>query len=76
MHILAKHILTLTCILNLMLFAGNVCAEPIPVFVSILPQKYFVERIGGDEVNVEVMVKPGESPATFNPNPKKISRLA
>jgi zinc transport system substrate-binding protein len=76
MHILAKHILTLTCILNLMLFAGNVCAEPIPVFVSILPQKYFVERIGGDEVNVEVMVKPGESPATFNPNPKKMSRLA
>jgi zinc transport system substrate-binding protein len=44
--------------------------------VSIAPQKYFVERIGGDEVQVEVMVKPGESPATFNPNPKKMSHLA
>ena len=51
-------------------------AEPYLVFVSIAPQKYFVERIGGKEVEVEVMVKAGESPATFNPNPKKMSRLA
>ena len=50
-------------------------AEPVSVFVSIAPQKYFVERIGGEQVRVEVMVKPGESPATFNPNPKKMSRL-
>ncbi len=51
-------------------------AEPIPVFVSILPQKYFVERIGKEHVKVEVMVGPGESPATFNPNPKKMSLLS
>ncbi|MEC9423105.1 MAG: zinc ABC transporter substrate-binding protein, partial [Nitrospinota bacterium] len=50
--------------------------EPIPVFVSIIPEKYFVERVGGDEVKVHVMVKAGESPATFNPNPKKMSELA
>ena len=54
----------------------KVWAEPIPVFVSIVPQKYFVERIGGEQVNVEVMVKSGESPATFNPNPKKMSLLS
>ncbi|MBC8284638.1 MAG: zinc ABC transporter substrate-binding protein [Nitrospinae bacterium] len=51
-------------------------AQPYLVFVSIAPQKYFVERIGGKEVEVEVMVKSGESPATFNPNPKKMRRLA
>jgi zinc transport system substrate-binding protein len=51
-------------------------AEPIPVFVSIAPQKFFVERIGGEQVKVEVMVKSGESPATFNPNPKKMSLLS
>ena len=50
--------------------------KPIPVFVSILPQKYFVERIGKEQVKVEVMVNPGESPATFNPNPKKMSLLS
>ena len=54
----------------------KVWAEPIPVFVSIVPQKYFVERIGREQVKVEVMVKPGESPATFNPNPKKMSLLS
>jgi zinc transport system substrate-binding protein len=54
----------------------KVWAEPIPVFVSIVPQKYFVERIGGEQVKVEVMVKSGESPATFNPNPKKMSLLS
>jgi len=62
--------------ITLLSFSNSYAAEPLPVFVSILPQKYFVERIGGDEVKVEVMVNPGESPATFNPNPKKMSRLA
>ena len=32
------------------------------VTVSILPQAYFVERIGGDFVAVNVMVGPGEDP--------------
>ena len=66
-----KAVIFLIGIFNFIPFYGQVYAEPIPVFVSILPQKYFVERIGGNEVNVEVMVNPGESPATFNPNPKK-----
>ncbi len=64
------------CILSTVYIPSRVCAEPIPVFVSIVPQKYFVERIGGDQVKVEVMVKSGESPATFNPNPKKMSLLS
>ncbi len=63
-------------LIHLLSFPDKCRADPIPVFVSILPQKYFVERIGGDHVKVEVMVKPGESPATFNPNPKKMSLLS
>lgn len=63
-------------LIHLLSFPDKCRAEPIPVFVSIVPQKYFVERIGGDHVKVEVMVKPGESPATFNPNPKKMSLLS
>ena len=62
--------------LQILFFSEKGWTEPIPIFVSIIPQKYFVERIGGNDVTVEVMVKPGESPATFNPNPKKMSRLA
>ncbi len=45
-------------------------AATIEAFVSILPQQYFVQRIGGDRVNVNVMVKPGQSPETFEPSPK------
>lgn len=66
----------LFALLPLLYFPDKGWAEPITVFVSIVPQKYFVERIGGEQVKVEVMVKSGESPATFNPNPKKMSRLS
>jgi len=73
--ILNKNII-LIALIQIFYCSDNGWTEPISVFVSIIPQKYFVERIGGNEVNVHVMVKAGESPATFNPNPKKMSRLA
>ena len=74
-HFLKTGIFTVALI-QLLYFPEKGWTEPIPVFVSILPQKYFVERIGGEQVKVEVMVNPGESPATFNPNPKKMSLLS
>jgi zinc transport system substrate-binding protein len=46
------------------------------VFVSILPQAYFIERIGGERVQVEVLVKPGQDPHTFEPTPQQMARLA
>jgi len=49
---------------------------PISVFVSIPPQKYFVERVGGDDVAVSVMVGPGHSPATYEPTPRQMTDLA
>jgi zinc transport system substrate-binding protein len=49
---------------------------PIPVFVSIQPQAYFVNRVGGDRVRVDVLVRPGGSPATYAPTPKQMARLA
>ena len=45
------------------------------VTVSILPQKYFVQKIGGDQVDVSVMVLPGSSPATYEPKPKQMVKL-
>jgi zinc transport system substrate-binding protein len=50
-------------------------AGEISAFVSILPQAYFVERIGGNYVNVTVLVGPGQSPATYEPTPKQMARL-
>lgn len=57
--------------------AGNGwSAEKVPVFVSILPQKTFVQQIGGDRVSVQVMVQPGASPATYEPKPRQMAALA
>jgi zinc transport system substrate-binding protein len=52
-------------------------AKQIPtVFVSILPQKYFVESIAKDLVDIQVMVLPGESPATYEPTPRQMVKLS
>ena len=48
---------------------------PMPVAVSILPQKYFVEKIGGNLVDVEVMVPPGATPEQYEPKPRQMSAL-
>lgn len=64
-------------ILLIFLFTAQVViARPLNVFVSILPQKYFAEKIGGDLVKVTVMVPPGASPATYEPKPKQMVALA
>jgi zinc transport system substrate-binding protein len=55
---------------------GAAAAEKLAVFVSIVPQKYFVEKIGGDLVDVAVMVKPGANPATYEPRPLQMTRLS
>ena len=51
-------------------------ADKINIYVSILPQKYLVERIGGEHVNVSVMVGPGHSPETYEPTPKQMVGLS
>lgn len=46
------------------------------IFVSILPQKYFVKKICGDGFDVRVMVRAGESPATYEPTPQQMVALS
>ena len=63
--------------LVLMVLPGNIFAsDKIPVFVSILPQKYFVQQIGKDQVDVQVMVPPGANPATYEPKPSQMAALS
>jgi len=50
--------------------------RPINVFVTISPQSYFVERVGGSRVRVEVLVPPGRDYHTFDPSPRQVSRLS
>lgn len=50
--------------------------EQLRIFVSILPQKFFVNKIGGDHVDVSVLVGPGQNPATYEPLPKQMGALS
>jgi zinc transport system substrate-binding protein len=51
-------------------------AGPMHVAVSILPQKFFAEAIGGEHLRVQVMVRPGFEPATYDPTPRQLAELA
>ncbi|WP_041763566.1 metal ABC transporter solute-binding protein, Zn/Mn family [[Leptolyngbya] sp. PCC 7376] len=46
------------------------------ITVSILPQQYFVEKIGGDRVNVQVMVPEGAEPEVYEPKPQQLKDLS
>ena len=50
-------------------------ARPV-VFVSILPQKYFVDRISGGLVDCLVMVPPGTNAHSYEPHPRQMSLLS
>jgi zinc transport system substrate-binding protein len=64
------------CCCGMTLLTISNAAGSAQVFVSILPQKYFVEKIGGELVDVSVMVKPGASPATYEPKPHQMVALS
>jgi len=44
--------------------------------VSILPQQTFLKKIGGDKVNIALMVKPGNSPHTYEPKPSQMREIS
>jgi len=48
---------------------------PLQVAVSVAPQAYFVERIGGRHVRVEVMIPPGYSHVDYPLTPWKVMAL-
>ncbi|GAB6904291.1 conserved hypothetical protein [Desulfosarcina cetonica] len=50
-------------------------ADRLPVFVSIAPQAEFVQQIGKDRVNVQVLVEPGADPHTYEPKPQQMVAL-
>ena len=78
MHPIAKIsalILTLTLAIPGLSNSLQAADTPLKTYVSILPQKYFVKRIGGKRVEVNALVQPGDSPATYQPTPQQIAGL-
>ena len=64
-----------TALFLLMMTGNAAAADKVSVFVSIVPEQYFLEKIGGDRVDVSVMVMPGASPATYEPSPRQMADL-
>lgn len=72
-------ILLLLVIISPFIYSGGTnesATHQLMVYVSIPPQAYLVERIGGENVSVGVLVKPGKDPHTFDPSPKEMVALA
>ncbi len=51
-------------------------ADKVPVFVSIAPQKFFVQQIGRDLVDVQILVAPGADPHSYEPKPQQMAALS
>jgi len=51
-------------------------SDKIGVAVTVLPQVEFVESIGGEKVNVTVMVPPGANVHIYEPSPSQMTALA
>lgn len=47
----------------------------ISIMVSLLPQKEFVEKVGGDKISVNVMIGLGFNEATYEPSPSQLLAL-
>jgi zinc transport system substrate-binding protein len=65
-------VLILLLLLQSPLYAG----EKLKVAVSIIPQKNLVQLIAGDLVDVQLLVQPGQSPATYEPTPRQMADLS
>ena len=45
-------------------------------YVSVAPQREFVQRIGGARVEVQALLRSGQSPHTFEPTPRQMMALS
>ncbi len=73
-----EYFLRIICLIFLCFFnVTNVYAKnKVEVFVSILPQQYFVQQVGAEYVDVHVMVSPGQNPSTYEPTAQQMAALA
>jgi zinc transport system substrate-binding protein len=76
MHLINKFILVLLVGIITSCQSGKIEKETNLISVSILPQKYFIERIAGNDFKVNVLIPPGASPATYEPTPMQMKDVA
>jgi len=68
--LMKRYLLFLTLFLAISAFAKT------RAVVSIVPEQTFAQKIGGDHLDPSVMVKPGDSPHTYEPKPSQMKEIA
>ena len=54
---------------------GGTAVDHVVISVSIIPQQYFIEQLAGGLAEVNVMIPPGASPATYEPTVSQLVKL-
>ncbi|MGB5748073.1 MAG: zinc ABC transporter substrate-binding protein [Desulfobacterales bacterium] len=62
-------------VIGILIFSTPVFGK-VAVFVSIAPQKYFVQQICKEFADIQVMVPSGASPATYEPKPRQMAAIS
>ncbi len=62
-------------VLLLACLTASASAATLPVLVSIMPQQWLVEQVGGDLVTVSVLLDKGQDPHGMQPTPEQVTTL-
>lgn len=71
-----KYIINFITTALLAVFVIPCFAEQQKIYVSIAPQQWLVETIGGNFVKTEILLGNGQDPHTFEPTPRQIVGLS
>ena len=74
-HVFRNAIIVFVFFLGMLLGAPKVKAA-FEVFVSIPPQKWLTDKIGGQHLATGVLISKGQDPHTFEPTPKQVEALS
>ncbi|MBE0480653.1 MAG: zinc ABC transporter substrate-binding protein [Dehalococcoidia bacterium] len=78
----SRLMISVVLVLTLLALSAASCSKGVAdddrlgVIVSILPQAEFLEKVGGDRVDVTVMVPYGADPHYYEPSPVQMMKLA
>lgn len=66
----------MTFLLAMGINSPTAAAKSINAFVSIPPQKFFIQAIGKDLVKTTAIVSPAHSPADYEPSPSQMAQMS
>jgi zinc transport system substrate-binding protein len=72
----ARYLAALFLLLAASAYSALAAEERLKLVVTVVPQQYLAARIGGQHVDITVMVGPGQSPATYEPTPRQMAAVA